>query len=165
MSEDKQKQQVLEVVPQYPNLIARFDGEPDNESTFPDLDFVVPGLDKPLKLSRNTLAPVSQLVRGVLSCDRSKTQFEWPFDTKNKKDRDALVKVLRFCYGETMKVVPHEVCPVVAAVCRLQLKGAQEVVKKLEDFAVKVAQEDVGAGAAMLSECAARKARQSQAKI
>ena len=83
MSEDRQQQQVFEVVPQYPNLIARFDGEPDNEATFPDLDFIVPGLEKPLKLSRNTLAPVSQLVRGVLSCDRSKTQFEWPFDTKN----------------------------------------------------------------------------------
>ena len=67
---------------------------------------------------------------GVLSCDRNKTRFEWPFDTKNKKDRDALVKVLRFCYGETMKVAPHEVCPVVAAVFRLQLNDAQEVVKK-----------------------------------
>ena len=62
------------------------------------------------------------------------------------------MKVLRFCYGETMKVAPHEVCPVVAAVFRLQLNDAQEVVKKLEDFAVRVAQEDVGAGAAML-EC------------
>ena len=49
-----------------------------------------------------------------------------------------------------MKVAPHEVCPVVAAVFRLQLNDAQEVVKKLEDFAVRVAQEDVGAGAAML---------------
>ena len=67
---------------------------------------------------------------GVLRCDRNETRFEWPFDTKNKKDRDALVKVLRFCYGETMKVAPHEVCPVVAAVFRLQLNDAKEVVKK-----------------------------------
>ena len=37
---------------------------------------------------------------GVLRCDRNETRFEWPFDTKNKKDRDALVKVLRFCYCE-----------------------------------------------------------------
>ena len=63
------------------------------------------------------------------------------------------MKVLRFCFGETMKVAPHEVCPVVAAVFRLQLNDAQEVVKKLEDFAVRVEQEDVGAGAAMLKEC------------
>ena len=63
------------------------------------------------------------------------------------------MKVLRFCYGETMKVAPHEVCPVVTAVFRLQLNGAQEVVKKLEDFAVRVAQEDVNTGAAILNEC------------
>ena len=45
--------------------------------------------------------------------------------TKNKAG-----EVQRFCYGETMKVAPHEVCPVVAAVFRLQLNDAQEVVKK-----------------------------------
>ena len=59
MSEDRQQQQVLEVVPQYPNLIARFDGEPMNEETYSDLDFVVPGLDKPLKLHKCLITRVS----------------------------------------------------------------------------------------------------------
>ena len=154
MSEEKQEQSVLEVESPFPHNIDRFDGERNNEDSFPDLEFVVPGLDKPLMLHRFVLVPVSELVRNVLKCKRHH-RFEWPFDTttSNKAERDALVKVLRFCYGETMRVAPQEVCPVIAAVCRMQLKDTQSVVKKITDVAVDVASKDVCAGAAMLCDC------------
>ena len=63
------------------------------------------------------------------------------------------MKVLRFCYGEAMKVVPHEVCPVVAAVCRLQLRDTPSMLESIATFAVETAKNDLRKGAAMLCDC------------
>ena len=131
---------VLEVASPYPQLIDRFDGECNHRASFPDLEFVVPGLPKPLKLHRSSLAPISQLVHDAL-VRQSRSWLVWPFDT-TAADRAALVKVLRFCYGETMRVAPHEVCPVATAVCRLQLKHAPSVLKQLADFAMELAKSE-----------------------
>ena len=70
--------------------------------------------------------------------------------TKNKAGEGAALLLWRDNEGCAARGVP-----VVAAVFRLQLKSAKEVVKKLEDIAVRVAQEDVGAGAARLDKALA----------
>ena len=66
-------------------------------------------------------------------------KIEWLFDTANKVDRDALVKVLRFCYDETMSVNAKggELCALIVAMCRLQMTCLQEMVTKLTQFAVE----------------------------
>ena len=78
--------------------------------------------------------------------------MEWPFYLSAKR-RNALIKVLRFCYGETMSVTPKEVCPVIATVRRLRLKCAATVLDGISKFAEDVASRDVDAGATMLRNC------------
>ena len=92
---------MLKVKPTAKSFVNLFDGECDNERSMPDLDFVVCGLDAPLKLHKSLLCVASDLVFNVTKCRQRQRRFVWQHDTSCKEDRDALVKVLRFFYGET----------------------------------------------------------------
>ena len=131
----------------------------NNKNMFPDMEFVVPGLERPLQLHKGIMAKTSKFVEGLLKAKETANsgdanKIEWPFDTANKVDRDALVKVLRFCYDETMTVNTKggELCAVIAAMCRLQVTCLQEMLTKLTQFAVEQSEKDVSVGVEMLKE-------------
>ena len=131
----------------------------NNKDMFPDMEFVVPGLERPLLLHKGIMAKTSKFVQGLLKAKETaksgdSNRVEWPFDTTNKVDRDALVKVLRFCYDETMTVNTKggELCAMIAAMCRLQMTHLQEMVAKLTQFAVEQSEKDVSVGVEMLKE-------------
>ena len=131
----------------------------DNKNMFPDLVLVVPGQKNPLMLHKGIMVKTSKLMEGLLKAKESaKTEdanrVEWPFDTSSERDRDALVKVLRFCYDETLCVNPDggELCAVIAALCRLQVTCLQETLVKLTGCAVEQAKKDLNAGKELLKE-------------
>ena len=134
--------------------IKMFDGEEDHKISMPDLDFVVPGMGAPLKLHRCLLCVASSLVHDVLALkpEKDRGRFVWPFDTETKKDREALVKALRFCYGGTLTLEsPKQVCAVIAAINRLQVRNATSVIAKLKRIALEAAHGE--AGLEILREC------------
>ena len=131
----------------------------DNKDMFPDMVFVVAGLESPLLLHKGIMAKTSKLVDGLLKAKQTaktgdSNQIEWPFDTTNERDRAALVKALRFCYDETMTVDAKggELCAVIAALCRLQVTCLREMIVKLTDFAVEQAKKDATVGKELLKE-------------
>ena len=150
---------LLVIESQRPNNTLLFPGERDHDDSDPNIDFVVDGLDKPLRLHTQVLGPVSGFVRDIIKCNRTNGSggaahtITWPFNTSNKQDQEALVMVLRFCYGAALRVVPSMVCPVVAALWRLDVRDAGDVCSRLCVFAVDVAQRDVVCGAGMLRQC------------
>ena len=118
----------LVIESQRPNNTLLFPGERDHDDSDPNIDFVVDGLDKPLRLHTQVLGPASGFVRGIVRCNRGVERIiriEWPFNTSNKQDQEALVMVLRFCYGAALRVVPSMVCPVVAALWRLGVRDGR----------------------------------------
>ena len=130
----------------------------DNDNSFPDLDFVVKGLEKPLKLHKTIISKTSSLVDELLKTKQitkgpERDQIEWMFDTNNKVDRDALVKVMRFCYGDTVSVGTKngECCAMIAALFRLQVICADETAKKLQLFAVNEAKHNAKTGVELLN--------------
>ena len=131
----------------------------NNKNMFPDMEFVVPGLERPLLLHKGIMAKTSKFVEGLLKAKETAksgnaNRIEWPFDTTKEVDRDALVKVLRFCYDETITVSAKggELCAVITAMCRLQVTCLQEMVTKLTQFAVEQSEKDVSVGVEMLKE-------------
>jgi len=79
--------------------------------------------------------------------------FDWPFDTTKQVDKDGLVTVLRFCYGENMVLNAQNCelnCAVFAAVMRLQIKCQDEVINQMKAFIIHTAQRDVELGARLL---------------
>ena len=131
----------------------------DNKDMFPDMVFVVAGLENPLLLHKGIMAKTSKLMEGLLKAKQTaktgdSNQIEWPFDTTNERDRTALVKALRFCYDETMTVDAKggELCAVIAALCRLQVTCLGEMIVKLTDFAVEQAKKDASVGKELLKE-------------
>ena len=131
----------------------------DNENTFPDLDFIIPGLERPLKLHKTVLSQTSKLVEGILKTKQvSKSgdgnEIKWMFDTSKEVDREALVKVLRFCYGDTITVGVNngECCAVIAALFRLEVFCAVDTAAQLSKFAVEHAEKNLTVGVEMLME-------------
>ena len=80
----------------------------DNEETSPNLTFVIQGLEKPLRLHKDTLCKVSKFIERVLKEKQEKgeddSEIVWMFDTTKEVDKQVLVKALRFCYGESVSV-------------------------------------------------------------
>lgn len=131
----------------------------DNEETLPDLLFVFGEEDdiSTLWLHRGVVARGSRLAQGTL---RSKEQAEtpdmnqmgWTFGIKKEVERETLVKALRFCYGEPMRVGTHdgECCAMIATLSRLQITCLDEVLEKLTAFAIDEAKKDARVGAELL---------------
>ena len=89
----------VEVVPHFTNEVESF----DNPESFPDLEFVVRGMKPHLRLHRKILANASKFIKDAL-IDKPDHTFVWPFEVNKQVDQEALIKALRFCYGETMSV-------------------------------------------------------------
>ena len=129
----------------------------NKEDTFPDLDFIIAGLEKPLKLHKNILSQTSILVAGLLKTKQASesadyNEITWMFDTSKEVDREALVKVLRFCYGDTITVCVDngECCAVIASLFRLQIICVVEVVIHLSLFVMEQAQANLRIGVEQL---------------
>lgn len=150
-TEKSSEECTLDVPSPYHNEIESF----DNPDLYPELKFVVAGMEKPLQLHRRILANASEHIKEKLKGIRD-LRFEWSHDTSNEIDREALVKALRFCYGETMNVGTKngECCAVIAALTRLQVNCLDDVVALLKDFAVNQTKKDVKVGVELLKACA-----------
>ena len=129
----------------------------DNEKMFPDLDFIIQGLERPLRLHKNVLSQTSMLVEGILKTKQNtegadENEIKWMFDTSKEVDREALVKVLRFCYGNTVTcgVNNGECCAVIAALYRLQVICAFETAVQISKFAVNQADSNLSVGVELL---------------
>ena len=144
----------VEVVPPFPNETESF----DNLDSYPDLEFVVVGMEKPLHLHRKILAHASGKVKAILD-ERRDQRLEWPFDTTKEVDREALVKALRFCYGETQTVGTKngECIAMIVALTRLQVTRLDDVVTLLNNFAMEEAKRNVEIGVELLKACAGYK--------
>ena len=146
----------------WPNCISAF-----NSEAFPGILLLVDGLPEPLRLNRAVLNSVSDLFFNGFTTDANSASIAWNFDTSRPLDRDALIKVLRFCYGEALNVTPPEVCAVYATLERLRLADHGESASQLESKAVEVAEHNLEAGiqmlknSAMYSECCQSRGRES----
>ena len=144
----------VEVVPPYHNDVESF----DNPDEFPDLEFVVGGMERPLQLHRRILAHASGKVKAMLN-ERRGQRLEWPYDTTKEVDKEALVKALRFCYGETQIVGTKngECIAFVVAFTRLQVTCLNDVVTLLSNFAMDEAKRNLEIGVELLKLCAGYK--------
>ena len=129
----------------------------NKEDTFSDLDFIITGLEKPLKLHKNILSQTSMLVEWILKAKQASksadcNEITWTLDTSKEVDKEALVKVLKFCYGDTITVGVKngECCAVIASLFRLQVIRAVDTVAELSSFAMKQAQADLRVGVELL---------------
>lgn len=145
----------LTICSPFGNVIELF----DNKDSFPDLKFVIPGLKDALNLHRGIVGQRSKLVQGLLKAKEAANstdanKIEWVFDTSKEVDRAALVKGLRFCYGETLSVNAQqgECCAVIAALFRLQLTCLDDIVPQLVEYTVNQAKKDPLLGTKLVME-------------
>lgn len=134
----------------------------DNVSNFDsnncsDLEFVIPGVEKSLKLHRLTLSDTSNLIKegleaGRFPMDGNMYRVDWMYDASREVDKNALVKVLQFCYGATItvEIESGECCAVIAALHRLKVIRAKEIIKALLTHAVEQAKKQVKNGIQLL---------------
>ena len=142
---------ILDIPSPYQNELESF----DNPDTFPDLEFVITGMERPLRLHRKVLAKTSEHIKEELK-EKHEQKLVWACDTWNEVDKNALVKALRFCYGETLCVGTKdgECCAVIAALTKLRVTCLDEVVVNLKHFSVNQARKDVNTGVELLMTCA-----------
>ena len=149
--ESRKEEETVDVVSPYNNEIENF----DNPESYPDLMFVIQGMTKPLQLHREILAETCGQIKEMLK-DKTEQRLEWGFDTSKKADREALMKALRFCYGETQSVGTKngECIAMIAAMTRLQVTGLNDAVKTLSCFSVTQSRNNVKIGVELLKTCA-----------
>ena len=129
----------------------------DNAGSSPDMQFMVPGMKKPLALHKEIMATTSDFVRQLLKPkqthkNKDSATRKWEFVANTEVDRRALETVLRFCYGIEMDVGTKdgECCAVIAALCQLDVTCVDEIVTKLSNFAVEEARKDLVVGVELL---------------
>ena len=149
-TEQDHEENILNLVSPYHNEIEDF----DNGGSYPDMEFVVDGIPNPLLLHRKILANTSGWFRKNLS-DKWGERLEWPYDTSKEVDRESLLKALRFCYGETLRVgTKNEECfALISALTRLQVTCMDNVVTTLKNFIVAEAKRNVETGVELLKMC------------
>ena len=140
----------VDVVSPFHNEIECF----DNAEGFPDMELVVKGIPKPLLLHRKILASASGWFRKNLN-GRKDIRLEWPFDTSKEVDREALLKGLRFCYGQTLTVGSSngECVALIAAFSRLELAHMDEAVSVLTSFGIEECKGKIETGVELLKAC------------
>ena len=139
----------IRLVSPFTQLIDWFHGEPGNARSRPDLNFVVPGQAEPLLLHQSVLCTASNLISCATQCSHDRI-YEWPYPIISEADCVALVRALRFCYGENQRLEPREVCPFAAALMRLRTTDNGASYTQLIRDACELASHDAAAGAAML---------------
>lgn len=150
-NQEGEEENTIDLASPYHNEIESF----DNPESYPDLKLFITGTEKPLQLHRKILAGTCGWIKEALK-DKDETRLEWGFDTKKKVDKEALVKALRFCYGEMMSIGTKngECCAVIAALTRLQVTCLNDVVTTLSNFTVTQSLTDVKTGVELLKTCA-----------
>ena len=140
----------VNLVPPYHNMIESF----DNADKYPDMELVVTGTTKPLLLHKWILTHASQWADEMLR-GRKDTRLAWPYETNKEIDREALVKALRFCYGETQSIGTKngECCAVITTLTRLQVTCLDDVVALLINFAMDEAKRNMETGVELLKAC------------
>jgi len=137
----------------------------DNDDLFPDMEFVIPGLSKPIHLHRNVLNVASDTLASLFNksetpdvhsyCryDAESHRVEWLYD-KGEVYRSVLVKWLRFCYGEDQTFSWKEFISSTAVVVQLKLKCMTDVVGPILNYCEQTSNSCLIAGAQWLRECA-----------
>ena len=137
----------------------------NNEDSYPDIIFTIPGLDGDLRLHGMFLRMASATLDGLfqqqqsnacVSFDLATQTLKW-IDERTKTHpiyRNVLVKWLRFCYGED-QTFDIEECPAALAVfIQLQLKTSEDLKSVIERNMVETSRNNVEAGAMLLRQCA-----------
>lgn len=128
----------------------------DNEETSPNLTFMIQGLEKPLKLHKDTLCQVSKFIERVLKEKREKgeddSKIVWMFDTTKEVDKEVLVKALRFCYGESISVgvKDGECCAMVSVLKKLDVVCEESISDYLITFARDESKKELKTGVELM---------------
>ena len=123
-----------------------------------DMEFMVQGMEKPLKLHRVIMSTASNFVRRMLTQQGGNENSRgWVYDMSRNVDKKAMVKVIRFCYGEDMEIGVDngECCAIIAALYRLEVTCTEEIVKRIGYFGLEEAKKDLRVGVKLLKECVA----------
>ena len=105
-----------------------------------DMEFMVQGMEKPLKLHRVIMSTASNFVRRMLTQQEgNENNRGWVYDMSRDVDKKAMVKVMRFCYGEDMEIGVDngECCAIIAALYRLEVTCTEEIVKRIGYFGLE----------------------------
>ena len=129
----------------------------DNEEYYPDITFIIPGLDKPLKLHRMYLRVASAAIDGLfknqdspyISFDPATQTLTWKCKG-TETSRSVLVKWLRFCYSEDQTFNIEECPAAVTILQQLHLKVKEDVKSTIEKHMTESTKENVDAAAQLL---------------
>ena len=155
---------VVTIVSPFNKTISSF----DDEDSFPDIIFTIPGLKDQLRLHRRDLGSASMTINALIKGQSSEfakfdvknKTIEWT-DKRSEKDttyRNILVKWLRFCYGEDQTFTFDE-CPLaltISSQLQLRYKNKQEEQDTrtlMELHMVDLARKNANSGAKMLDVC------------
>ena len=128
----------------------------DNEETSPNLTFVIQGLEKPLRLHKDTLCRVSKYIERVLKEKQEKgednSEIVWMFDTTKEVDKQVIVKALRFCYGESISVgvKDGECCAMISVLKKLDIVCEESTSEDLITFARDESKKEMKTGVELL---------------
>lgn len=147
---------VLTIESPFPNNVDVFDST--DPASFPDMDVMIPGREAPLHLHRCVLSRASEVFQKLFRC---KVNVHGRFGVEARKlsdffeaiDGEQAVQWLRFCYGAPIRVSHDNVAALFVMLPRLQLRGGNEIQKKLEDYLISSTKKDCMVGCAMLGRC------------
>ena len=120
-----------------------------------DMEFMVQGMEKPLKLHRVIMSTASNFVRRMLTQQEGNENNKgWVYDMSRDVDKKAMVKVIRFCYGEDMEIGVDngDCCAIIAALYRLEVTCTEEIVKRIGYFGLEESKKDLRVGVKLLKE-------------
>ena len=118
------------------------------------MEFVVPRMGRSLFLHKKIIAIPSEYIKRYLVTEPGQ-RMEWEYVVEREVDKKALIKALRFCYGEDIYVEAKdgECFSLISTFSKLQVTCLQDIVKQIHDFAIKEAERDVLKGVEMLKAC------------
>ena len=135
----------------------------DNEEYFPDTEFIIPGVEKPLRLHAPVLVRASQVFVALLKAkantygryDPETRRLEWMFDrsANDMNYRNCLVKWLRFCYGEDQTFEVDELGASLVTLLQLQLKCENSMKEAITTRMMEMSKKDISYGCRMLIDC------------
>lgn len=139
----------LRIVPPYTNEVDSF----DNPDSYPDMELAITGMKRPLNLHRKILAGTSGQMKEMM--DEREQRLEWPYDTNKEGEKEALVKALRFCYGESLCIgIRNKECfQLMVAFKRLKVTCLDNVITTITNFVVHEACRSVEMGVELLKGC------------
>ena len=123
-----------------------------------DMEFMVQGMEKPLKLHIAIMSTASNFVKGMMTQQEGNENERgrgWVYDMSRDVDKKAMVKVMRFCYGEDMEIGVDngECCAIIAELYRLEITCGEEALKRIGYFAIEETKKDLRVGVKLLKEC------------